>query len=207
MPIDRDDDHAGDHAAAQAGEITLLIQRYQEGDAGAFELLVERVYNQLRSIARGQLRGRPPSPLDTTALVHEAYLKLSAPERAAWKDREHFFATAARAMRHILVDQARKLSREKHGGRVAHVPLDQADLRVQQDATQLTQLDDALRRLEELDPRSVRVVECRYFVGFTDAETAIALGTSPRSVQRLWKQAREWLALELKTTRDRPASS
>ncbi|MBZ0113502.1 MAG: sigma-70 family RNA polymerase sigma factor [Thermoanaerobaculia bacterium] len=183
---------------SNSGEITLLIRRYQEGDSSALDQLVEKVYAQLRTIARGQLRRRRPGDaLDTTALVNEAYLKLSAPEKVAWKDREHFFATAARAMRHILVDQARGVNREKRGGGVEHVPLDEATLRLQDQADEMTRLDDALRKLDAVDPRAVRVVECRYFVGFTDIETAVALGTSPRTVQRLWNQARRWLASEL----------
>lgn len=181
-----------------AGEVTQLLERCRDGEAEAFDLLVERVYGELRAIARGQLRrGRPGDTLSTTAVVHEAYLKLSAGERAAWKDRSHFFAVSARAMRHILVDHARRRGRDKRGGQAVPETLDEQRVVVLHEAERLLALDQALGRLEAIDPRAARVVECRYFVGLTDEETARALDTSPRSIQRLWSFARSWLAQEL----------
>ena len=182
----------------QPGEVTVLLERFRGGDGAAFDALVEKVYDHLRVIARGQLRkGRPGETLATTAVVHEAYLKLSAADRAEWQNRGHFFAVAARAMRHILVDHARRRRSGKRGGEAEHLPLNEELAGVAEDAERLLALDQALRRLEAKDPQAARVVECRYFVGLTDQETALALHTSPRSVQRLWSSARSWLSKEL----------
>jgi RNA polymerase sigma factor (TIGR02999 family) len=148
-------------------------------------------------VARNQLRRGGAESLVTTALVHEAYLKLAADARAAWTDRVHFFAVAARAMRQILIDHARTRGRAKRGSGQQHASLDENVAQVSAEAERLLALDQALERLERQDERAVRVVECRYFVGLDEQETALALGLSVRSVQRAWQQARAWLAREL----------
>jgi RNA polymerase sigma-70 factor, ECF subfamily len=180
------------------GDVTELLDAHGRGEAGAFDALVTLVYQDLRRIARGQRRrvGADDS-MQTTALVHEAYLKLSDHERAAWAGRGHFLAVAAVAMRQILVDHARHRLRKKRGGGAIQTSLDGAMLAVEQDAEHVLAIDQALRALGEHDPRLVRVVECRYFGGFSEQETAAALNISLRTAQRDWLKARAWLRTAL----------
>jgi RNA polymerase sigma-70 factor, ECF subfamily len=180
------------------GDVTELLDAHARGDAGAFDALVTLVYQDLRRIARGQRRrvGANDS-MQTTALVHEAYLKLSDHDRAAWAGRGHFLAVAAVAMRQILVDHARHRLRKKRGGGAMQTSLDGAMLAVEQDAEHVLAIDQALRALGEHDPRLVRVVECRYFGGFSEQETAGALNISLRTAQRDWLKARAWLRAAL----------
>ncbi|MEM1180334.1 MAG: ECF-type sigma factor [Acidobacteriota bacterium] len=183
-----------------AHDITSLIDRHRDGDARAFELLVDRVYADLKVLARRQLRkGQRGGTMSTTAVVNEAFLKLSADERAAWRDRSHFFAVAATAMRQILVDHARWHARAKRGGPDRPVALDDVDhaLGVTHEAEKLLALDAALRRLAEAEAQAARVLECRYFLGLSEAETAAALEVSERTVQRAWRRAKIFLADEL----------
>lgn len=182
-----------------ARDITGLLYAYGEGDHGAFDHLVPLVYVELQQIARRQLRRlRPGDTLGTTGLVHEAYLKLVDQSRASWRDRKHFFSIAARAMRQILVDYARRKHRDKRGGSAVVMPLDEAQVAAPvSDEAWLLGLHEALERLEELDPRLPRVVECLFFAGFTQKETAEALGVSPRTVWQDWQRARAWLHEEL----------
>lgn len=174
-----------------AGEITQLLVAHREGRSGALEKLVPLVYADLRRLARARMRGRrDAATLDTGALVHEAYLRLVDERRAEWQDRRHFFAVAAMAMRQIVIDHARRRSRAKRGGGEHATTLaDVADV-VSTDADELLDLDRALDSLEATDPRAVRVVECRYFGGLSEQETADALGLSVRTVQREWLKAR-----------------
>jgi RNA polymerase sigma-70 factor, ECF subfamily len=177
-----------------AGDVTQLLDAHGRGEAGAFDDLVALVYQDLRRIARGQRRrlGANDS-MQTTALVHEAYLKLSDHERAAWAGRGHFMAVAAVAMRQILVDHARHRLRKKRGGGAIQTSLDAAMLAVHVDAEGILAIDQALRALAEHDPRLVKVVECRYFGGLSEQETADALDISLRTAQRDWLKARAWL--------------
>jgi RNA polymerase sigma factor (TIGR02999 family) len=180
--------------------ITDLLAAHRDGDAEALSRLVPIVYEDLRKIARRQLRGaRPGQTLDTTALVHEAYLRLVDQTRTPWNDRAHFFAVAARAMRHILVDYARNRSAAKRGGGIPPLPLDEGREGAASavDAETLLAIDRALETLSKLDPRLPQVVECRFFAGLTEDETAEALGVSLRTVQRDWMRARAWLREEL----------
>lgn len=156
------------------------------------------VYDALRAIAHRQLRGeRSQHTLSTTALVHEAYLRLVDQRNANWHDRTHFFAMAARVMRRVLVDYARRrVARKRDGARQA-IPLDQAPLVVDDQAEQLLELDDALERLATRDTRMARVVELRFFAGLTDDEVAEVLGVSPRTVRNDWVKAKGWLYREL----------
>jgi RNA polymerase sigma factor (TIGR02999 family) len=179
---------------AQDRQVTKILLAHGRGQAGAGDQLIELVYEKLRRIAHNQLRrARPGQTLNTTGLVHEAYLKLVDPKQASWNDRRHFFAAAAKAMRHIIVDYARHKQRVKRGGGQPHVPLDEQKIAVEEHATELLELDLALEQLSAVSERLVRVVECRFFAGLTEQETAETLETSLRTVQRDWKRARAWL--------------
>jgi len=157
------------------------------------------VYDELRAIAHRQLRRRRPGQtLDTTALVHEAYLKLVDPEGAAWQERHHFFSVAAVAIRHILVDAARRRMARKRGGEVLRVPFDElmpvhGDLDAGAEALEILALDQALTSLAAMNERLSRLVELRFFAGLTEEETAEVLGTSERTVRRDWRKARAFL--------------
>jgi RNA polymerase sigma factor (TIGR02999 family) len=178
--------------------IPEALQRLQDGEEEALERLVPLIYDDLRRLARRQLgRRRPGHTLATTGLVHETYLKLLAERRTWWSDRGHFFAVAARAMRHILIDHARKRLRRKRGGGVSHVVLDEQRIGVDAGIDRVLAVDAALTRLAGSDQRLVRIVECRFFAGLSDEETAEALGVSPRTVQRGWARARSWLQDEM----------
>jgi RNA polymerase sigma factor (TIGR02999 family) len=179
-------------------QITELLTAHGEGQRGAIERLVPLVYADLRRLARAQLRRRRPGQtLDTTALVHEAYLKLVDQSRVSWRDRGHFFAVSAMAMRQILVDYARRRGRLKRGAGVRELQLEEAADPASRHADHLLELDLALQKLAGHDERLVRVVECRYFAGLTEQETAEALGVSLRTAQREWFKARAWLRGQL----------
>ena len=181
-----------------AGDITQLLVAHREGHSGALEKLVPLVYADLRRMARARMRGRRDgASLDTGALVHEAYLRLVDERRAEWQDRRHFFAVAATAMRQIIIDHARRRSRGKRGGGEHPTTLADVADAVAIDADELLDLDRALTSLEATDPRAVRVVECRYFGGLSEQETADALGLSVRTVQREWLKARARLRVAL----------
>jgi RNA polymerase sigma-70 factor, ECF subfamily len=181
-----------------SGDITELLLAHRDGQASALPRLMPAVYADLRRIARAQMRGRRPgATLDTGVLVHEAYLRLVDQQRVAWNDRRHFFAVAAVAMRQIAVDHARARARQKRGG--GEVPVTFADPTdpLGQDLDLVLAIDAALERLGETEPRLVKVVECRYFAGLSEQETADALETSVRTVQREWYKARAWLRQHL----------
>ena len=179
-------------------EVTQLLAAWRGGETGAVDRLLPLVYEELRRIARRQLRNEAVGhTLNSTALVHEAYLKLVDQTRAEWVDRAHFYAVAAQAMRRILVDHARKHRAAKRGGGDRRVPLDDVHLPVEERAELLVALNEALERLAALDSRLAQVVECRYFGGLTEEETAAALGVTARTVRRDWVKARGWLHEEL----------
>lgn len=177
------------------GEVTLLLRAMRDGEAGAFDRLVPLVYDELRRIAHGHLRRhRPGQTLDTTGLVHEAYLKLAEQAGLDVRDRGHFLAVSARAMRQVLVDFARARTATKRGGPDAQrVPLEEAAAAVASQADLLLDIDRALEGLRAHSERLAQVVECRYFAGYSEEETAEALGTSLRTTQREWLRARAWL--------------
>jgi RNA polymerase sigma factor (TIGR02999 family) len=163
--------------------------------------LVPLVYEELRRIARRQLRSeRTGHTLNTTALVHESYLKLADQTRAIFRDRTHFLAVASQAMRRILVDYARGHRALRRGGDLQRIELDELSLAAttQGGGDTLLALNNALKQLEALDPRQCRVVECRFFGGMTEEETAAALGVNERTVRRDWIKAKAWLYVELK---------
>ncbi len=176
-------------------QILLACRRGQEGD---FDRLFTITYDELRKIARVQLqRLRPGVTLDTCGLIHEAYLKLAGRDTVPWRDRSHFFAIAARAMRQVIVDNAKKRCTRKHGAGVRHVRVEDLQVGVSSQAEVLVALDQALTRLADLDGRLIQVVECRFFAGYSPRETAEALGVSIRTVQREWKRAMAWLKEEI----------
>ena len=181
-----------------AGAVSRLLHRHAEGDEAALDELVPLLYERLRRIARGQLaRNRRFDTLNTTALVHEAYLELQNDPAVDWQDREHFFAICARAMRRIIVDHARRHSAQKRGGGTPAVTLEPEHAVLFAEAESWLAVDRALAALSDLDERLTRTVECRVFAGLSEVETAKALGVSRRTVQRDWVRARAWLRREL----------
>jgi len=178
--------------------ITDLLIQLRSGNPEAMDRLYSLVYEELRRMAHRRLQAeRPGHTLGTTGLVHETYLKLVDHPGVEWRDRAHFFAVAARAMRQILVDYARRYRAMRRGGGLPRVALTDEAAIVERGETLLA-LDEALERLAALNGRLSQVVECRYFAGFTEEETAEALGVTTRTVQRDWSKARGWLYLELR---------
>jgi RNA polymerase sigma factor (TIGR02999 family) len=184
--------------AGDEPDITGVLRELSAGRPGALDRLIPMVYAALHRIAHEQLVGeRTGHTLSSTALLHEVYLKLVNVRVVTWQDRAHFFAVAARVMRRILIDYARGKARDKRGAGTVHVPLDAAhDVAIGQ-AEDLMDLDDALTRLEALNERQCRVVECRSVAGLSVEETAVALGVSVATVKRDWAFARAWLNREL----------
>ena len=185
-------------SSARAGTITSLLKAWGGGDQQALGRLTPLVYGELRRIAHRRLQGeRPGHTLGTTGLVHETYLKLVDQTRVQWRDRAHFFALAARAMRQILVDYARRYRAQRRGGGMRRVSLSDAVAVEEKQAELLLAVHEALERLSALNARLGQVVECRYFAGLTEEETALALGVSARTVERDWLKAKGWLYQEL----------
>lgn len=184
-------------ASAQS-QVTRALHECRSGDREAFERLVSLLYDDLRNVARRQLgRARIGETLDTTGLVHETYLKLVGSPRIDSTDRAHFLGIIGRAMRQVIVDYARLRYARKRGGDQARITFDESEIAVREDVLQLIALDEALARLGELDERLVRIVECRFFAGMTEQETAEALEISRSTVQRDWIRARAWLRRDL----------
>jgi RNA polymerase sigma factor (TIGR02999 family) len=180
--------------ATSSEAITELLLEYREGKRDALDRLFPIIYDELQGIARAHLRGeRDGHTLNTSALVHEAYLKLVDITRVDWRDRIHFLATASRAMRRVLIDYARKQRRLRRGGGVRPVTLDEALVAADHQAETLLAVELALEKLATFNERLVRVVECRFFGGLTEEETAQALGVTDRTVRRDWIKARAWL--------------
>lgn len=180
-------------------DITGLLRRWATGDSDAFDRLVPIVYDRLRQLARQRLRSDPSATLNTTGLVHEAYLKLAGAPKADLRDRSHFLALASRVMRNLLADHARARRAAKRGGGSA-APLsleEEAAWMPDAELDAVAALDEALVRLEALDARQSRIVEQRYFGGLSLEETAEALGVSLATVKRDLRSARAWLAAEL----------
>ena len=190
--------------APAAGEITQLLADAQNGRPDAASHLIPLVYEELRRLARRQMRReRSDHTLQATALVHEAYFRLvNQPERT-WQNRTHFICIAAQVMRRMLIDHARARLAMKREGGLQRVPLEEPLLLTEEHSDELLALNEALERLAELDARQSRVVELRFFGGLTVEETAEALGISPKTVKRDWCVARAWLHREvMKSCRD-----
>ena len=184
-----------DHAEP---DVTALLRQVSAGSSEALDAIIPLVYRELRSIAHRHLRREDPGhTLNTTALVHEAYLRLVDLRRIEWRDRTHFFAMASRMMRRILMNYARRRKRVKRGGGRARLSLTELDLAIDENLDDLLALDEALRGLEAANERRCRVVECRFFAGLDIGEIAEALGVSPGTVRRDWRLARLWLNRQL----------
>ena len=183
---------------ALPGDVTRLLRRLDAGDRDAVADLLPLVYHQLHSLAASYLRGeRHGHTLQPTALVNEAWLRLANKEDPKWESRRHFYRAAAAVMRSILVNHARDRRRLKRGGQSKQVPLDEALLAFEERALDLIALDEALTKLEGIDPRQTDMIELRFFAGLTIKETAEALGVSPRTVDADWSLARAWLLREM----------
>jgi RNA polymerase sigma factor (TIGR02999 family) len=182
-----------------ATDITADLRAHAANDPSALDRILPRVYDELKRIARSRLRHeRPEHTLTPTDLVHEAFLKLLPAGQVDWKDRAHFFAIASRAMRNVLVDHAERRSALKRGSGGSGVTLDEDGTAAHESPLDdLIAVSDALEKLERLDPRQARVVECRFFGGLSIEETAAALDIAPATVSRDWTFARAWLHREL----------
>jgi RNA polymerase sigma factor (TIGR02999 family) len=178
--------------------ITQLLIKWRNGDQAALDELASQVYSELRRLARYYLsQERPGHTLQPSDLVHEAYLRLVDEKEVDWQNRAHFFGLAAVRMRRILVEHARGRQAAKRGGGERRLSLSEADRLAEKSDVNLLALDDALQRLETLDPQKARVVELRYFGGLTIEQTAEALRISPATVKRDWSMARAWLRSEI----------
>jgi RNA polymerase sigma-70 factor, ECF subfamily len=192
--------------ASTPNELTQLLVEWRDGDPDALDRLTPLVYPELRRLAHRYMNKRfAGQSLQTTALVHEAYMRLAGQNQVAWQNRTHFFAVCARLMRNLLVDRARSRRAARHGGDHRQVPLDDAALAAPGKRVDVIALDEALGRLAAIDPRKSQIVEMRYFGGMTVDETAEVLGVSPITVKREWSKARAWLYREL--TRAAPGSA
>jgi RNA polymerase sigma-70 factor, ECF subfamily len=179
-------------------DVTQLLLDWSDGDRAALDKLVPIVHDELRALAHSYMRReRAEHTLQTTALVNEAYVRLVDCRRTRWQNRAHFFGVAAQAMRRILVDYARARRNAKRGGGEARVPLEDAAQAAEDRPAEFVALDEALAKLEGLDPRKARVVELRFFGGLSGEETAEVLGLSPATVQREWQIAKLWLLREV----------
>ena len=186
-------------ATSSRTDVTDLLIDLGKGDQEALNKLMPLVYDELRRLAKRHLRNeRPGHTLQTTALVHEAYLKLVDRKNANWQNRVQFFAAAAQVMRHILVDYARSRRAFKRGGDCCRLSLDEAAISSEEKDADLLVLNEALDNLGAIDAQQSRVVELRVFAGLTVEETAEALGVSPRTVKREWSMAKAWLHQQIK---------
>ncbi|HUH63685.1 MAG TPA: sigma-70 family RNA polymerase sigma factor [Terracidiphilus sp.] len=190
-----------DHAATP---VTELLVRWRSGDSEALQSLIPLVYDEMRRLAHGYLRReRPDHTLESTALVHEAYVRLTGSALPHWQDRAHFFGIAANLMRQILVEHARSRNTGKRGGTVLKLPIDSMNEPSRPTDLDVVALDDALKDLARIDPQQSRVVELRFFAGLSIEEAAEVLGVSASTVKRDWNTARIWLFRELDRTKAR----
>ena len=187
----------------EPGQITGLLQLASDGDKDASESLFNSVYRELRVIARAhRRRWSGNQTLNTTALIHEAYIKLAGGRLADYRSRSHFFATASRAMRQVLMNYAERVATAKRGGNALRVTLSRHMPIAEDTLDELLQLNEVMLRLDETDPRRCRLLECRVFGGMTIEESATALGVSPATVKRDWALLEAWVYRELKTARE-----
>ena len=178
--------------------VTILLAKARSGDSAALADVFPLIYDELRRLAQLQLQREPDGhTLTPTALVHEAYMRLIDYSRMEWQGRAHFMAVASTAMRRILVDHARGHRSAKRGGMLKRISIDDVELGTEDRAEMLIAIDDALGRLKEIDARQAQVVECRFFGGMTEEETAEALGIGLRTAKRDWAKAKSWLHREI----------
>jgi RNA polymerase sigma-70 factor, ECF subfamily len=179
-------------------DVTQLLAAWRDGDQQALDRLMPLVYNELRRLAhRYMKRQKDGQTLQTTAVVHEAYLRLAGRDEVNWQNRAHFFAVCAQVMRNLLVDRARARSAEKRGGGTNQVALDESDLMAPGQLDEVLELNEALDKLSQIDPRKSKIIEMRYFGGMSVEETAAVLELSPITIKREWLKARAWLYLEM----------
>jgi len=184
--------------ANRSSQVTELLGRWRNGDREALDALMPLVYSELRRIAHHYLQNeRPSHTLQSTALVHEAYVRLTDQDFPQWENRAHFFAVAAQLMRQILVDFARRHGASKRGGSVCRLTLDEAEETPQRADVDVVALDEALKTLAVMDPQQSRVVELKFFGGLSIEDTSEVLGISSSTVKRYWITARAWLYREL----------
>ena len=175
-------------------DVTRILQAVEQGDSKAAEDLLPVVYAELRRLAAHKMSLLPPGQtLQATALVHEAYLRLLGNEDKRWESRRHFFSAAAEAMRHILIDRARRRSRARHGAGAEKLPVEEVEIAAPAKDEIILQLDEALEALAKTSPEQVEIVKLRFYAGFTEPEIAEILNLSERSVQRQWSYAKAWL--------------
>ena len=183
-----------EHTARTQEQVTRLLSAIDRGEADAVDRLLPLIYDELKLLARAQLRGQTPGDtLNTTGLVHEAYMRLAGAESPGSRSRVQFFALAATAMRSVIVDHARKRNAEKRGGGRRRVPLDNAVDVIERQGVDVLALHEALTNLAQIDERKARVVELRYFVGMSVEETAHVLDISAPTAKREWRAAKAWL--------------
>lgn len=179
-------------------DVTRILNAIEQGDAKAADELLPLVYEELRRLAAQKMsHEQPGQTLQATALVHEAYIRLVGSEAQNWSGRTHFFAAAAEAMRRILIENARRKQRHKHGGGHQRVDLDDADIAIEGPSTDLIALDEALAKLANEDRVVAELVKLRYFAGLTLGQAAAILGVSRRTADRYWAYARAWLYQEI----------
>jgi RNA polymerase sigma factor (TIGR02999 family) len=175
-------------------DLTRVLQSAEQGDPQAAAELLPLVYDELRNLAAAKMsQQRPGQTIQATALVHEAWLRLEKGGTQRWESRKHFFAAAAQAMRHILIERARRRARVRHGAQMERVPLDEIEIATPTDDERLLQINAALDGLSAVAPEKAEVVKLRFFVGLDEKETAALLGLSPRTVERYWSYAKAWL--------------
>ena len=175
-------------------DVTQILDRVQQGDPKAGEELLPLVYDELRKLAVAKMATQPAGQtLQATALVHEAWLRLERGQTMQWESRKHFYAAAAQAMRHILIERARKKQRTRHGGELARVDPDDIEIEAPTDDDRLLQINAALDELAALAPDKAEVVKLRFFVGLKESEIAELLHITPRTVERYWSYAKAWL--------------
>jgi len=189
-------------AAQIRADVTQLLVRWGEGDRAAFDTLVPLVYGELKRMAQRHLAGERGQTLQTTALVHDAYIRLVDQHSVSWQNRAHFFAIAARMMRRILMNRARNRHAAKRGGAAVQLSLDDIDIHAADRPADLIALDDALTRLAAADPRQGEIVELRFFGGLSIEEIAEALHVSPGTIKREWRTAKAWLHKEVRLHHD-----
>jgi RNA polymerase sigma factor (TIGR02999 family) len=193
-----------DHTPARLGEITVLLQKMEAGDASAAERILPLVYQELRQLAAAKMAREPAGlTLQATALVHEAWLRLGADQQPSWHNRAQFFAAAAEAMRRILIESARRRQRLRHGGQFEKVSADETPLEIAApvEDDELLAVHDAIEALLRHDPRKAQLVKYRYFAGLEFAEIAEIMQVSERTAKRDWEYARAWLFKEIRAAR------
>ncbi len=195
----------GEETEGRRGEVTRLLEAGGNDEPQWAEKLLPLIYDELRALARARMaREGAGQTIQATALVHDAYLRLVGNADPGWNSRRHFFGAAAEAMRRILVERARRRARIKHGGGLRRVEMEDDCAAIEPPGDDVLAVDEAVRKLEAGDPRKGRIVNLRYFAGFTTEETAKALGLSVGTVEREWRFIRVWLQDELKHGNDRP---